>query len=173
MKKNLILLGMMGVGKTTLGKIVAKKLKYNFFDIDKLIEKQNTMKIKEIFEKKGEKFFRNEEEKITLKYLENTNSVISLGGGAFMNSKIKEKVLLNSVSIWLYLNIKNLNLRLNKNKKRPLLEKSNNSKTIAKIYNNRKSTYKLANYSIDCNNLGVKQIVKKIINIYEYNQIKN
>ena len=58
MKKNLVLLGMMGVGKTTLGKIVAKKQGLRFIDTDKSIEKNNSMKISEIFEKRGEKFFR-------------------------------------------------------------------------------------------------------------------
>ena len=67
MKKNLILLGMMAVGKTTVGKIVAKKQKLAFVDIDKLIEKENLMTISEIFKKKGEKFFRMEEEKEVLK----------------------------------------------------------------------------------------------------------
>ena len=69
MKKNLVLLGMMAAGKTTLGKIVAKKQKLKFIDIDKSIEKKNVMTIEEIFKKKGEKFFRMEEEKETLKSL--------------------------------------------------------------------------------------------------------
>ena len=64
MKKNLVLLGMMGVGKSTLGKVVAKKQELKFIDTDTIIEKKHSMKIAEIFEKKGEKFFRAEEEKI-------------------------------------------------------------------------------------------------------------
>ena len=63
MQKNLVLLGMMGVGKSTLGKILAKKLNLNFIDTDTCIEKNCSMKISEIFRKKGEKFFRLEEEK--------------------------------------------------------------------------------------------------------------
>ena len=68
-KKNLVLLGMMGVGKTGIGKYVARRLKINFFDIDKLIEKKNEMKITEIFKTKGEIYFRKEEEFVTIKYL--------------------------------------------------------------------------------------------------------
>ena len=68
-KKNLVLLGMMGVGKTVIGKFVAKRLKINFFDIDRLIEKKNEMKITEIFKTKGEIYFRKEEEFITIKFL--------------------------------------------------------------------------------------------------------
>ena len=67
-KKNLVLLGMMGVGKTRIGKYMAKKLKINFFDIDKLIEKKNEMKITKIFKTKGETYFRKEEEFVTIKY---------------------------------------------------------------------------------------------------------
>ncbi len=166
MKKNLILLGMMGVGKTTAGKIVARNLDLNFFDTDKLIEKEISMSVKEIFEKKGEKFFRKEEEKIALKYIDKKNSVITLGGGSFMNENIKNKVLSECLSIWLDLNVENLSLRLAKDSRRPLLQKTNNLKTIQKIYNNRKNLYKLANYRVDCNKLSVKQLVNKIVNIY-------
>ena len=93
MKKNLILLGMMAVGKTTVGKIVAKKQKLAFVDIDKLIEKENLMTISEIFKKKGEKFFRMEEEKEVLKFSNKSDHVIALGGGAFMNKTIRNYVL--------------------------------------------------------------------------------
>ena len=77
-KKNLVLLGMMGVGKSTLGKIVANKQKIEFIDTDEVIEMQNSMTVAEIFKKKGEKFFRNEEEKEVLKSLQNEHCVIAL-----------------------------------------------------------------------------------------------
>ena len=76
----------------------------------------------EIFAKKGEAFFRKEEQKIALNCLDSEKSIISLGGGAFINKKIRDKVLSNCVSIWLDLSIKNLSLRLNKNTKRPLFK---------------------------------------------------
>ena len=90
MKKNLVLLGMMAVGKSTLAKIVAKKLSLQFIDTDKNVENNNAMKIKDIFEKKGEKFFREEEEKEVLKSLKKENCIIALGGGAFLNNKIRK-----------------------------------------------------------------------------------
>jgi len=104
-KKNLVLLGMMAVGKTTLGKIVAKKQELKFIDIDASIEKKNSMTIKEIFKKKGEKFFRMEEENEILKSLEKNNCVIALGGGAFMNKTVRENILKNAISIWLSVDI--------------------------------------------------------------------
>ena len=123
MKKNLVLLGMMAVGKSTLGKIVAKKLKLQFIDTDKNVENNNTMKIKDIFEKRGEKFFRAEEEKEVLKSLKRENCIIALGGGAFLNDKIRDDILKSAISIWLDTDIKTLQKRVKWNEKRPLLKK--------------------------------------------------
>ena len=167
MKKNLVLLGMMAVGKTTLGKIVAKKQELKFIDIDASIEKKNSMTIKEIFKKKGEKFFRMEEEKEVLKSLEKNNCVIALGGGAFMNKTVRENILKNAISIWLNVDIKTLNQRVKWNQKRPLLKEENNQKKITKLYAERKNIYKLANHQIACDKLSKKNIAEKIIALYE------
>ena len=166
MKKNLVLLGMMGVGKTTLGKIVAKKLKLTFADTDLSIEKSNLMSIKEIFKKKGEKFFRIEEEKEVLKSLKQKNCIIALGGGAFMNKTLRENILKNNISIWLDADIKTLSNRIKWNQKRPLLE-GNYTEKLKKIYADRKNIYKLADHRIQCDNLGKKDVIEKIITIYE------
>ena len=167
MKKNLVLLGMMAVGKTTLGKIVAKKQELKFIDIDTSIEKKNSMTIKEIFKKKGEKFFRMEEENEILKSLEKNNCVIALGGGAFMNKTVRENILKNAISIWLRVDIKILNQRIKWNRKRPLLKEENNQKKITKLYAERKDIYKLANHQIACDKLSKKNIAEKIIALYE------
>ena len=100
-KENLVFLGMMGSGKTSIGLIVSKKLNLDFFDIDQEIEKDTGMKIFEIFEIKGENFFREIEEKITLNVLKKRKCVVSLGGGAFLNKNIKKEILENHISIWL------------------------------------------------------------------------
>ena len=167
MKKNLVLLGMMAVGKTTLGKIVAKKQELKFIDIDASIEKKNSMTIKEIFKKKGEKFFRMEEENEILKSLEKNNCVIALGGGAFMNKTVRENILKNAISIWLTVDIKTLNQRIKWNRKRPLLKEENNQKKITELYAERKNIYKLANHQIACDKLSKKNIAEKIIALYE------
>ena len=167
MKKNLVLLGMMAVGKTTLGKIVAKKQELKFIDIDASIEKKNSMTIKEIFKKKGEKFFRMEEENEILKSLEKNNCVIALGGGAFMNKTVRENILKNAISIWLNVDIKTLNQRVKWNQKRPLLKEKNNQKKITELYAERKNIYKLANHQIACDKLSKKNIAEKIIALYE------
>ena len=173
MKKNLVLLGMMGVGKSTLGKIVAKKLNLKFVDTDLNIEKNCSMKIWEIFENKGEDFFRNEEEKEVLECLKKNKTVIALGGGAFMNKNIRDFILKNSLSFWLDLNLKTINKRVKWNKKRPLLNKKNSMKKLDNLYAERKKIYKLANHRIACEQLSKENIVKKIISLYEKHQIKS
>mgnify|MGYP001227348360 CR=1 FL=1 len=165
-KKNLVLLGMMGVGKSTIGRYVAKKLKIKFFDIDKIIEKENKMRIKEIFETAGETYFRKKEESVTLKYLDVKESVISLGGGAFVNEKIRAKVLSDCFSVWINLNFETLYKRLKKNKKRPLIN-NKDSNNIRKILLERKKIYSEADQKINCDNLSLDQTVNRIIEIYE------
>ena len=167
MKKNLTLTGMMGVGKSTIGKAVSKHLSMEFIDIDKIIEKKLKLTIPKIFERKGEVFFRKLEEKITLEEIKENNKVISLGGGAFMNKKIRDSVLSHTKSFWLNLNTNLLTKRLNNSKKRPLLLNKNIKITLEKIYSERKSSYLLANHKIDCNNLNANSIVNKIVKIYE------
>jgi len=166
-RKNLVLVGMMGVGKTTLGKIVSKMTDLKFIDTDANIEKNCLMKISEIFKRKGEKFFRLQEKKEVLKLLKESNSVIALGGGAFIDKTVRDNILKNAISIWLDTNLKDLNKRTKWNNKRPLLNKENNQKEINKLYENRKGIYKLANYRINCDNLSKKNIAKKIITLYE------
>jgi len=165
-RKNLVLLGMMGVGKSTVGKIIAKKQGLEYVDTDDKIEEKCSMKISEIFKKKGEKFFRLEEEKEVLNSLKKSNCVIALGGGAFVNKVSRNSILKNAVSMWLDIDIKTLNKRIKWNKKRPLLNKKNNQKKINELYSERKNIYKLANHKIDCDNLDKENIAKKITIFY-------
>ena len=167
MKKNLVLLGMMAVGKSTLGKIVAKKQDLIFIDTDLNIEKKCAMKISEIFKNKGEKFFRILEEREVLESLKKSKCVIALGGGAFMKKTIRDRILKDSVSIWLDVNLKTLGKRVNWNKKRPLINKEDSQMTINQLYAERKNIYKMANYRINCNNLSKEDIANKIIIFYE------
>ena len=85
--KNIVFVGMMGSGKSTIGLLLSKKLKKNFFDVDTYIEKELGKKISTLFREKGEKFFREYEEKTTLKILQKKNIIISVGGGAFFKQK--------------------------------------------------------------------------------------
>ena len=160
---------MMGVGKTSVGKLLAKKLSIRFIDVDKVIENKFNTSIKKIFEKKGEKFFRKLEEKITLQELKKNNIIISLGGGAFINPKIREKVLLTCKSFWLNLDIHTLQNRLVRSKNRPLLANKDLNATLKKLSKEREKIYALADFKIDCKSLTINSITKKIIKLYANN----
>ena len=166
--KNLVFLGMMGSGKSSIGNLVSKKLDLPFIDIDNLIEEYTGMTISEIFKNNGEVYFRNLEEKITLKSLNNKNNVISLGGGGFINDNIRKDVISNHVSFWLDWSESILLKRIKSSKKRPLAFKST-SQEIKEIIKKRSKIYSKANYKINCNKLTKTEIVNKIIKIYEIN----
>ena len=157
----------MGVGKSTIGKILAKKLNYKFVDVDKLIEAEEGSSINLIFKNKSEQYFRKIESEITLFELKKNNSVIALGGGAFLNSVIRKSAKKLSTSFWLDLQIDDLIKRLKKNRQRPLLYNKNIAETAKKIYFDRKKIYNEADYKIKCHSLNSKQIVEKILINYE------
>ena len=167
MKKNLVLTGMMGVGKSTVGKNLAQKLSYNFVDIDRTIESREGSTINLIFKNKSESYFRKLENEISLEKLRKKNTVISLGGGAFLNKSIRREVKNTSVSFWLDVDVSEIIKRLKKTKKRPLLYNKNLNVTVNKIYLERKKTYSEADYRIKCNFLGPDKIVDKILKLYE------
>ena len=165
-KENLVFLGMMGSGKTSIGSIVSKKLKLDFFDIDQLIENDQQMKVTKIFETKGEVFFREIEKKITLNILKNKRGVIALGGGAFINRTIKKEVLGNHLSFWLDWDDNTLINRIKNSKKRPLAYNLRKSELI-EMMKKRSTIYSKALYKINCDNLTKQEIAKKVIKIYE------
>ena len=167
MRKNLVLTGMMGVGKSTIGKSLALKLAYSFIDIDKVIEKREGCSINSIFKNKSEDYFRKLENDVTQHELKKKNSVISLGGGAFLNASIRKNVKNTSVSFWIDVSTEILIKRLSKSKKRPLLFKRNVSEVVNKIYLERKKTYSEADFKIKCDTLKPEMIVTKILKLYE------
>jgi shikimate kinase len=166
--KNLVFLGMMGSGKSSIGNLVSKKLKLPFIDVDSLIEEITNMPVSEIFDKKGEDYFRNLEEKITLKSLKKIKNVVSLGGGGFINDKIRKEILINHFSFWLNWDESILVKRIKGNKKRPLAFKSTDQE-IKTIIKDRSKIYANAQFKINCNKLTKAEIVRKVIKIYELN----
>ena len=166
--KNLVFLGMMGSGKSSIGHLVSKKLNLVFIDIDNLIEEEAGMSVAEIFEKKGEDYFRILEEKTTLKNLKKNSQVISLGGGGFVNDKIRKEVLSNHFSFWLNWDKSVLLNRIKNSEKRPLVFNSTNQE-IKQLMRKRFKIYSKAKFKIDCNKLTKTEIVKKVIKIYETN----
>ena len=164
---------MMGVGKSTVGEKLAKKLRFKFIDIDHIIEAKEKTKIKDIFKNKGENYFRKIEKKITLEELKNNNLVVALGGGSFINTSIRREVRSSCISFWLDLNLKILLNRLKNVKKRPLLSQNNLEETINKIYSDRKKFYNESNFKIKCDSKNIEEIVNKITKLYESTRNKS
>ena len=168
LNKNIVLIGMMGSGKSTIGYLLSKSTNLKHVDIDKLIEKETGLKIYDIFEKKGEEYFRNLEEKITLKLLKNKKNIISLGGGGFINKNIRKEVLNNNISFWLNWKSSTIVKRILKSKKRPLTKNATEN-DLKKLINDRLKIYSEANFKINCENLTKYMITKQIIEKYEKN----
>ena len=167
MTKNLVLTGMMGSGKSTIGRELSKKLTLKFIDIDKLIEKKEKMPIQKIFSTKGEKYFRRLEQSTCLKILKRSNSVIALGGGSFINPTIRKAILEKSVSFHLDISLNNLKKRKINFKKRPLIKDKDNTSALETIYNSRKKVYNQATFIVNCNKLDKVKIVEQICKLYE------
>ena len=168
LKKNLVLLGMMGSGKSTIGYLLSKNLNLEFYDIDSVIEKQDGRKIAEIFNTEGEDFFRKLEEKVSIKILKLKNKVVSLGGGAFLNENIRKEVLSNNVSFWLNWKNNTLINRIKRNNKRPIINNYNENE-IKKLISKRLKIYSMADFKIDCEKFSKNEITEKIVDIYEKN----
>ena len=116
-KKNICIIGLMGSGKSIIGKDLSKFLKLKFYDTDKEIELETNKSIITIFKEEGESYFRSIEEKICVNLLNKNNCVISLGGGSIINSNIRNKITQNSFSIYLQVELNNLLNRLKLHKK--------------------------------------------------------
>ena len=165
-KKNIVLVGMMGSGKSSIGKLLSKKTGLNFIDIDVLIEKKENKSITEIFKLNGEKYFRDLEEKISIKKLKEYNNVISLGGGAFLNSKIRKQSSLNSITVWLNWKTSTLIDRIKDSKKRPVVTNLK-ANEIKGLIEERSKVYNSSDYKVNCDKLSKSEIVDKIKDFYE------
>ena len=168
LKKNLVLLGMMGSGKSTIGYLLSKSLDLEFCDIDLIIEKEAGCKIAEIFNREGESSFRKIEEKTSIKILKLKNKVISLGGGAFLNENIRKEVLSNNISFWLDWKKDTLINRIKRNNKRPIVNNSDENE-LKKLISKRIKIYSMADFKIDCEKFSKNEITEKIVDIYEKN----
>ena len=165
-KKNIVLIGMMGSGKSSIGKKLSRKLNLYFVDIDQKIEQSENLKISEIFKKFGEKYFRKIEEKISIKFIKFSTSIISLGGGGFINASIRKHCQKNCYTFWLNWKNETILERIYKSNKRPLI-KNLNKDQINNLIIERSKIYSLADYKINCDKLDKAQIINKIIDIYE------
>ena len=164
-KNNLGLIGMMGSGKSTIGILIAKEIRFKFIDTDREIEKNEKKSIKKIFEEKGEKYFREVEKKIILELLSKNHNVFAFGGGSFLNKDIRKNIIKSTTSFWL--NWKNDTLidRIAESIKRPKVQNLT-KKELNDMINKRSVIYNEAKYKINCDDLYKNEISKKILSLY-------
>ena len=156
------LIGMMGSGKSSVGKLLANKLQFSIIDIDKEIEKDEKLSIKEIFKKKGENYFREIESKYLLR--KRNSAVVSCGGGIVLNKKNREFLRTSGYTIYLKSSIPTLEKRLLNKNSRPLLNNDNLKETLTTIYSKRKTLYtSAANTTIITDRRSVKEVCELII----------
>ncbi len=159
--KNIYLVGFMGSGKSTVGKILAEKLNMNFVDIDKLIEEKEGMKIKDIFEQKGESYFRELERKQIEATVKQEGLVVSTGGGLGANLDNMNFMKKNGDVVWLDVSLNTVLDRLKNDQDRPLLKQP--TEKIKQLFEERKNVYRLANIRVNVDKKTPSQIVEEIL----------
>ena len=132
-KKNIAIMGHMGSGKSLTGKILAKQLGFQHLDSDLEIIKLTNKSINQIFEEKGEEYFRSVETKVLLSLIEKENIIISLGGGSILDKLIRNKLKNKSITVFLDISLKALEKRLIKSDKRPLLKNVDIKKKLKEL----------------------------------------
>lgn len=162
MQKNIFLTGIMGSGKTSIGKKISEISNFQFFDTDIEIEKSENKKISEIFEKHGEKYFRDLEKDQIVKLANKTQAVISLGGGAFCNSENIEIIKKAGKSVYLKTSSDQILKRLNQEEiaKRPLLK---NKENFYQLLEKREHFYQQADLIILTDGKNIEEIALEVL----------
>lgn len=163
--KTIVLIGMMGSGKTTIGKLLGEKLTLRSIDIDAIIEQNEKRTVSEIFQNEGEKYFRNIERETIKKNFTNKDLIISLGGGAFEDQLTQELLLKNSTVIYLKTSPNVILERIKNNTNRPLLKNQMTVEKIQSIILQRQKNYELANITILTDNKNTDKIVEEILGV--------
>jgi shikimate kinase len=146
--RSIVFVGLMGAGKTAIGRKVASTLGLSFTDSDHEIETVSRMSVPELFERYGEPEFRALEQRVILRMLENGPQVLSTGGGAFMNAQTREAIAGHGVSVWLKAEIDVLMERVSKKQNRPLLKNSDPRGVLLRLMDERHPVYALADVTV-------------------------
>ena len=148
LKKTVVMVGMMGAGKTAVGRALAQHLGVKFLDSDGEIERAANMSVQEIFARDGETFFREKEAQVIARLLKTHRGILSTGGGAFLAARNREAITQQGVSVWLDADLEVLWQRVKHKDTRPLLRTENPRETLAGIYAQRVPIYALADLSV-------------------------
>lgn len=147
--RTIALIGLMGAGKTCIGKIIAKSLHLDFVDADQEIEKAAGMTIPDIFERHGEESFRDGERRVIQRLLGNEISVLSTGGGAFMDQRTRQTMMEQAIVIWLKADLELLVERTARRTHRPLLKNGNHRQILSDLMHKRHPVYAQAHFSVE------------------------
>ncbi|MCV2448667.1 shikimate kinase [Paracoccus sp. DMF] len=148
MRRNIVLIGMMGAGKTAIGGELARRLRRPFADTDAEIERAAAMTIPEIFARDGEDFFRARESEVLGRVLATGNSIVSTGGGAWMRAENRERIGAHGVSVWLDCDLDTLWHRVRHRPTRPLLQTADPRGTLERLLAERGPVYALADIRV-------------------------
>ena len=164
--KNIYLVGLMGSGKTTLGKILANKIDKQFYDSDQVIEEKLGVDVPIIFEYEGEAGFREREKDILKELVGIQNIVLATGGGIILSKSNRDLLAKNGIVVYLKSNQKDLILRMKNDKTRPLLKNGNIEEIIKKLCKEREPLYEeIADFEIMTKNKRIHEIVNEIMSV--------
>jgi shikimate kinase len=159
----LVLVGLMGAGKTSVGRRLAEKLEIPFVDADHEIELAAGKTIPEIFSDHGEDYFREGERRVITRLLENGKQVLATGGGAFMNAETREKIKGHGVSLWLKADVDLLLKRVAKRNDRPLLQKEDPAIVMKRLIDLRYPVYAQSDITVESRDVQHGQMVNDVI----------
>lgn len=160
---NIALTGFMAVGKSAVGRNLARKLGRRFVDLDKMIEKSEGMKVKDVFSRKGESYFRRAEKLALREVLFQDDQVIATGGGVVMDPENLQMLREKSFLVCLTAAPEVLLRRARNNSRRPLLQGGDRTQQMRKLLSQRQEAYAQAHVAVDTSDLTVEQVAEKII----------
>ncbi len=163
--RSIVLVGIMGVGKSTIGKKLAQYLDIPFVDADKEIEKAAGMAIEDIFEQFGEEAFRSGEKKVIKRLMSEGQKILATGGGAFMNEDIRNDIAEGGVSVWLNADLEILMKRVQRRSDRPLLKTEDPEETMKALLAERNPVYALADVHIESRTVSRDVIAGEVVDL--------
>ena len=162
-KRLIVLVGMMGAGKSTIGRRLAARLNVPFMDADNEIELAHRMPIPDIFEAYGEPYFRDGEARVIARLLESGPAVLATGGGAFMREETRRRISDKGVSIWLKADVDIIMRRVRRRADRPLLQTADPEATVTRLISEREPVYQFANLTIASREVPHDKIVDECV----------
>jgi shikimate kinase len=162
-RRSLVLVGMMGAGKTSIGRRLAARMEIPFVDADAEIEKAAGMTVAEIFAAHGEPYFRAGEARVIARLLDGGPQVLATGGGAFMNPETRAAIRAKGVSVWLRAALEVLNKRVKRRGDRPLLKDANSEATLKRLIEQRTPVYAEADVTVESRDVPHETIVDEIL----------